>query len=125
VLCSSENIVLQVYVASDSPVARDVVSGIIRGAGFTAVDLGHLLAARVIEDIPVAVFPSWRAPLLINVLIFIFLYAIIFAKIQVGYYIQYVIDLILQFCCICVTIPVLPTHMNVPTMLVCILLLCL
>jgi hypothetical protein len=90
--------VLQVYVASDSPVARDVVSGIIRGAGFTAVDLGHLLAARVIEDIPVAVFPSWRAPLLINVLIFIFLYAIIFAKIQVGYYIQYVINLILYFC---------------------------
>ena len=73
----------QVYVASDSSAAREVVCGIVRGAGFTAVDLGGLTAARVIEDIPVAVFPSWRVPFIINIVLFIFLYALSFAKFQV------------------------------------------
>jgi hypothetical protein len=74
---------VQVYVASDSLGAREVVSGIVRGAGFTAVDLGGLTAARVIEDIPVAVFPSWRVPFIINIVLFVFLYALSFAKFQV------------------------------------------
>ncbi len=74
---------MQVYVASDSLGAREVVSGIVRGAGFTAVDLGGLTAARVIEDIPVAVFPSWRVPFIINIVLFVFLYALSFAKFQV------------------------------------------
>ena len=71
------------YVASDASDAREVVCGIVRGAGFTAVDLGGLPAARVIEDIPVAVFPSWRIPFLINIVLFVFLYALSFAKFQV------------------------------------------
>lgn len=73
----------QVYVASDSSDAREVVCSIVRGAGFTAVDLGGLTAARVIEDIPVAVFPSWRVPFIVNIAIFIFLYALSFAKFQI------------------------------------------
>merc|ERR1719400_656868 len=39
----------QVYVAGDDPEARDVVSEIVRTAGFTPVDLGLLTAAREIE----------------------------------------------------------------------------
>lgn len=73
----------QVYVAGDASEAREVVCGIVRGAGFTAVDLGGLTAARVIEDIPVAVFPSWRVPFIINIVLFVFLYALSFAKFQI------------------------------------------
>ena len=45
-------------------------------------------AARTIEDIPVAVFPAWRAPLKVHLAIFIFLYALSFAKFQVDFMIQ-------------------------------------
>ena len=63
--------------------AKEKVSSLIRGAGFVPVDLGGLTAARTIEDIPVAVFPSWRKPFLVHLLIFIFLYLLSFAKFQV------------------------------------------
>merc|ERR1719483_21377 len=56
----------QVFVAGDDVFARDLVSGVVRDAGFTPVDLGCLSAARTIEDIPVAVFPQWRVPLYIH-----------------------------------------------------------
>lgn len=60
------------------------MASVVRTAGFTPVDLGALTAARVIEDIPVAVFTSWRAPFFIHLAIFIFLYALSFAKYQVN-----------------------------------------
>ena len=40
-------------------------------------------AARTIEDIPVAVFPEWRTPLKVHIGVFVFLYALSFAKFQV------------------------------------------
>ena len=73
----------QVYVAGDDSSARDVVSSIIRSSGFTPVDMGVLTAARNIEDIPVSVFASWRVPFYIHLSIFIFLYILSFAKMQV------------------------------------------
>ena len=73
----------QVYVAGDDRDARDAVSMMIRSAGFTPVDSGLLISARNIEDIPVSVFTQWRTPFYIHLAIFIFLYALFFAKAQV------------------------------------------
>merc|ERR1712106_1172354 len=73
----------QVFVAGDDVFARDLVSGVVRGAGFTPVDLGCLSAARTIEDIPVAVFPQWRVPFYIHLSIFTFIYILGFVKIQI------------------------------------------
>jgi len=73
----------QVFVAGDDAFARDLVSGVVLGAGFTPVDLGGLSNARTIEDIPVAVFPQWRVPFYIHLSIFVFLYIIGFVKSQI------------------------------------------
>lgn len=73
----------QVYVAGDDREAREAVLGVIRAAGFTPVDTGNLISARKIEDIPVSVFSQWRAPFFIHLAIFIFLYALWFAKAQI------------------------------------------
>ena len=69
--------------AGDDKEAREAVVGVIRAAGFTPVDTGLLVSARKIEDIPVSVFTQWRAPFYIHLAIFIFLYALWFAKAQV------------------------------------------
>ena len=74
----------QVYVAGDDREAREAVSQMIRSAGFTPVDSGLLVSARNIEDIPVSVFTQWRTPFYIHLAIFIFLYALFFAKAQVS-----------------------------------------
>jgi hypothetical protein len=50
---------------------------------FLPRDQGGLQAAGEIEDIPMAVFPAWRAPLLIHLLLFTLLYILSFAKFQV------------------------------------------
>ena len=71
------------YVAGDDRDARDLVSTVVRSAGFTPVDMGLLVSARNIEDIPVSVFSQWRAPFFIHLAIFIFLYILSFAKFQV------------------------------------------
>jgi len=73
----------QVYVAGDNAEARDVVSSIVRNAGFIPVDTGGLVSAREIEDIPVSVFQHWRTPLYIHLAIFTFLYILSFVKMQI------------------------------------------
>lgn len=73
----------QVFMAGNSSEAKDKVGNIIRQAGFTPVDLGGITAARTIEDIPVSLFPSWRKPFILHILLFIFLYLLSFAKIQI------------------------------------------
>jgi len=73
----------QVYVAGDDREARDLVSTVVRSAGFTPVDMGLLVSARTIEDIPVSVFSQWRIPFLIHLAIFVFLYILSFAKFQI------------------------------------------
>ena len=74
----------QVYVAGDDREARDLISTVVRSAGFTPVDMGLLVSARTIEDIPVSVFSQWRIPFLIHLAIFVFLYILSFAKFQVS-----------------------------------------
>ena len=76
--------VLQVFVAGDDAFERDLVSGVVRGAVFTTVDLGGLSSARAIEDMPFAFFPQWRIPFYIHLAIFSFLYVLAFVKNQVS-----------------------------------------
>lgn len=73
----------QVFVAGDDQKSKEQVTDLVRRAGFTPVDLGGLQASRTIEDIPVSVFPQWKAPFLIHLGIFIFIYALNFAKFQI------------------------------------------
>jgi len=73
----------QVFVAGDDVTARDLVTRVVRGAGFTPVDMGCLASARSIEDIPVSVFPLWRVPFYIHLSIFCFLYILGFVKFQI------------------------------------------
>jgi len=73
----------QVMIAGDDVSARDIVARVVRGAGFTPVDLGCLSSARSIEDIPVSVFPLWRVPFYIHLSIFCFLYILGFVKFQI------------------------------------------
>jgi len=73
----------QVYIAGDSSEAKDKVCDVVRGCGFVPVDLGALVAARTIEDIPVAVFPSWRKPFIVHLILFALLYLLAFVKFQI------------------------------------------
>jgi len=73
----------QVFLAGDDTESKDRVSGLVRGAGFTPVDLGGIQAARTIEDIPVSVFPQWRVPFVIHLCIFAFFYVLSFIKFQI------------------------------------------
>jgi len=73
----------QVFLAGDDKQARERVTSLIKGAGFTPVDMGTLEAARTIEDIPVSVFPQWRAPFLLHLIIFVLLYILSFARFQI------------------------------------------
>ena len=74
----------QVPLAGDDRAAREEVAAVVRAAGFTPVDMGQLLAARAIEDIPVSLFSQWRTPLYIHLAIFTFLYLLWFVKAQVS-----------------------------------------
>lgn len=51
--------------------------------GLSPVDRGSLQAARGIEDIPLQLFPLWRAPLMVHMAIFALLYTLSFLKFQV------------------------------------------
>jgi len=73
----------QVYIAGDCLEAKNNVAELVRGIGFTPVDLGALTAARVIEDIPMSMFPSWRKAFLVHAVLFAVLYTIGFLKYQV------------------------------------------
>jgi len=73
----------QVYVAGNDSRARNYVSAVVRTCGFTPVDMACLTMARDIEDIPVAVFPSWRIPFYIHISIFVFFYVLGFIKFQI------------------------------------------
>lgn len=73
----------EVYISGNDKEARESISSITRAAGFTPVDMGGLVAARLIEDIPVMTFPAWKTPLIISCSLFFVLYLITFLKFQV------------------------------------------
>ena len=58
--------------------AKEEVNALIRSLGFTPVDRGSLSNAIEIEDIPVQRFPQWKAPSIVSLIVFIFLFLLIF-----------------------------------------------
>ncbi|XP_052218163.1 metalloreductase STEAP4-like [Dreissena polymorpha] len=61
----------QVFIASNSENARDVVANIAKDMNFRPVDFGGLFAARRIEKHPLRLFPEWKGPLGFAVCVFI------------------------------------------------------
>ncbi|XP_059822297.1 metalloreductase STEAP3-like isoform X1 [Hypanus sabinus] len=70
----------QVLICSDSQEARCVVSEITRNMGFIPVDMGSLSSAREIENLPLHLFPSWKIPVLLTVVLFVLFYAYNFIR---------------------------------------------
>jgi len=73
----------QVYIAGDHVEAKERVARLVVSLGLSPVDRGSLQAARGIEDIPLQLFPLWRAPLMVHMAIFALLYTLSFLKFQV------------------------------------------
>ncbi|KAL0963568.1 hypothetical protein UPYG_G00308070 [Umbra pygmaea] len=64
----------KVLICGDCPEARRTVILLARHMGFHPVDKGGLASSRDIEDVPLQFFPSWRCPLLVTLLLFLFFY---------------------------------------------------
>ena len=67
-------------IASNSVRAKGLVSDLINSIGYVAEDYGSLQMSRSIENIPLTLFPEWRAPLAISTLLWIFLYFLQFGR---------------------------------------------
>ncbi|XP_026881584.2 metalloreductase STEAP3 [Electrophorus electricus] len=65
----------QVLLCSDSVEGKSEVAQLARLMGFHPVDSGDLRQSRVLETMPLRLFPSWRGPLLATFLLFLFFYA--------------------------------------------------
>ncbi|KAK3852515.1 hypothetical protein Pcinc_040904 [Petrolisthes cinctipes] len=52
--------------------ARAKVCQLVKGMGLEAVDMGALINARHIESIPLSFFPTWKIPLIVSTLAFLF-----------------------------------------------------
>lgn len=72
--------VLQVFLCGDSLQAKSSVAQLCRRLGFVPVDVGLLSSALDVENLPLHLFPCWRAPLLCTLLLFAFFYAYNFAR---------------------------------------------
>ncbi|XP_033836384.1 metalloreductase STEAP3-like [Periophthalmus magnuspinnatus] len=64
----------QVFLCSDSSVAKASVSQLCRRMGFIPIDMGPLSASLEIENMPLYLFPSWKLPVLLSFALFIFFY---------------------------------------------------
>ena len=71
---------LQVPMASDDVSAKRHVSALLESLGYHVSDLGALVRARDIENIPLSLFPSWRRPLALSLSIWIILYLLTFSR---------------------------------------------
>ena len=71
---------LQVPMASDDVSAKRHVSALLETLGYHVSDLGALVRARDIENIPLSLFPSWRRPLALSLSIWIILYLLTFSR---------------------------------------------
>lgn len=72
--------VLQVFLCGDGLQAKSSVAQLCRRLGFVPVDVGLLSSALDVENLPLHLFPCWRAPLLCTLLLFAFFYAYNFAR---------------------------------------------
>ncbi|XP_076147290.1 metalloreductase STEAP2-like [Alosa pseudoharengus] len=70
----------QVYICSNSLVARQQVQELARQMGFAPLDMGALSSARDIENMPLRLFPAWRGPVLAAVALSIFFFAYSFVR---------------------------------------------
>ncbi|KAF0300757.1 Metalloreductase STEAP4 [Amphibalanus amphitrite] len=73
----------QVMVAGESASARRRVAGLVSDLGFFPVDSGGLRAARRIETLPLQLFPAWRVPGLLCLLMFMLSYIYLLLSDQV------------------------------------------
>ncbi|XP_076858996.1 metalloreductase STEAP3 isoform X2 [Brachyhypopomus gauderio] len=64
----------QVLLCSDSVEGKNEVAQLARHMGFHPVDGGGLQQARVLENAPLHLFPSWHGPVLATSLLFLFFY---------------------------------------------------
>ncbi|XP_051883971.1 metalloreductase STEAP3-like isoform X2 [Pristis pectinata] len=70
----------QVMICSDSQEARCMVIEIARNMGFIPVDVGLLSSAREIENLPLRLFPSWKIPVILAVVLFVLFYLYTFIR---------------------------------------------
>ncbi|XP_023341911.1 metalloreductase STEAP4 [Eurytemora carolleeae] len=70
----------EVPIASDSKLAKDKVTSLLHVLSYHAYDHGNLKAARLIENIPLQLFPVWQTPLAIAFLMWIFMYFLQFGR---------------------------------------------
>ncbi|XP_070691719.1 metalloreductase STEAP4-like [Pempheris klunzingeri] len=68
----------QVYLCGNSAEAKQTVAEKATKLGFTVLDRGSLSAARELEDFPLQLFPEWRLPLLLAIVLtaFFFIYVV-------------------------------------------------
>ena len=71
---------MQIPIAGDSAQAKALVSMFLEKLGYHFQDLGVLEQARIIENIPLALFTEWRRPLLVSTVIWVLLYLYTFAR---------------------------------------------
>ena len=71
---------LQVPVATDSDVGRQLVMQVVRDLGFTPVDMGPLRMARDIERMPSEFFTEWRGACMVVGILFTVSYIIAIFK---------------------------------------------
>ncbi|XP_028825597.1 metalloreductase STEAP2 isoform X2 [Denticeps clupeoides] len=70
----------QVFICSNSLVARQQVLELARQLGFIPVDMGALSTSRDIENMPLRLFSAWRGPVLTAVALSIVSFAYSFAR---------------------------------------------
>ncbi|NXX90135.1 STEA4 Metalloreductase, partial [Centropus bengalensis] len=69
----------QVFVCGDDMEAKQMVMDIVRALGLTPLDQGSLLAAQEIENYPLQLFPMWKFPMILSLVLtaFFFFYCLI------------------------------------------------
>lgn len=72
--------VLQVLLCGDNFHAKSSVAQLCRRLGFVPIDMGLLSSALDVENLPLQLFPCWRAPLLCTLLLFAAFYLYNFAR---------------------------------------------
>ncbi|XP_067891227.1 metalloreductase STEAP3-like isoform X2 [Heterodontus francisci] len=78
----------QVLICSDSQEARCIVAQMARNMGFVPMDMGSLSSAKEIENLPLHLFPSWKIPILLALVLFVFFYIYNFMRVVIHPYVM-------------------------------------
>ncbi|XP_053715536.1 metalloreductase STEAP2 isoform X2 [Synchiropus splendidus] len=79
----------QVFICSDSVLARQQIMELARQLTFQPVDMGPLSSSRDIENMPIQLFPGWKGPVLTAVALSIFFFAYSFIRDIIHPYVKY------------------------------------